>query len=89
MSSISMFSELWKYLPPVAVIDNRYFCVCGGIGPNTLSLEQIEAIYRFTPSVLSYEENRTSPLPEDNIVAKIEQNGLCDLLWSDPIDSDY
>lgn len=39
-----IFQDLFDILPLMAVVDNRYFCVHGGISPQTLSLGTLQRI---------------------------------------------
>lgn len=41
------FLEVFKAMPLAAIIDDRYFCVHGGLGPNLKKVEQIDNENRF------------------------------------------
>ena len=40
------FSDSFLYLPFAAIINNKYFCVHGGISPQTMNLEELSKIKR-------------------------------------------
>ena len=42
-----MFTDLFDYLPIGAIIDNKVFCVHGGLSPTIHHIDDIKAIYRF------------------------------------------
>ncbi|PVF96761.1 Metallo-dependent phosphatase [Serendipita vermifera] len=41
------FVEVFKTMPLAAVVDDKFFCVHGGIGPESRTLDEIEKINRF------------------------------------------
>lgn len=47
------FNELFEYLPIAAIVDNRLFCVHGGLDPSIESIEQIEQFERRVEPELS------------------------------------
>ncbi|CAB3991615.1 serine threonine- phosphatase 4 catalytic subunit, partial [Paramuricea clavata] len=60
-------TEIFDYLSLSAIIDNRIFCVHGGLSPSITTLDQIRSI------------DRKQEVPHDG--------PMCDLLWSDPEDT--
>ncbi|KRX94156.1 Serine/threonine-protein phosphatase 4 catalytic subunit B [Trichinella pseudospiralis] len=60
-------TEIFDYLSLSAVIDNKIFCVHGGLSPSIQTLDQIRGI------------DRKQEVPHDG--------PMCDLLWSDPEDT--
>uniref|UniRef100_A0A5S6Q008 Serine/threonine-protein phosphatase n=1 Tax=Trichuris muris TaxID=70415 RepID=A0A5S6Q008_TRIMR len=60
-------TEVFDYLSLSAVIDNKIFCVHGGLSPSIQTLDQIRSI------------DRKQEVPHDG--------PMCDLLWSDPEDT--
>lgn len=40
-------SEMFDYLPLAAVIDNKLFCIHGGLSPSILKIDDIKQLYRF------------------------------------------
>ncbi|XP_015769190.1 PREDICTED: serine/threonine-protein phosphatase 4 catalytic subunit-like [Acropora digitifera] len=60
-------TEIFDYLSLSAIIDDRIFCVHGGLSPSISTLDQIRAI------------DRKQEVPHDG--------PMCDLLWSDPEDT--
>ena len=62
-------NEVFTWLPLVAIVNDAYFCVHGGISPSLTELSQLEKIER---PILDYSG-------EDE-----ESKIICDLLWSDP-----
>ncbi|KAJ6231209.1 serine/threonine-protein phosphatase pp2a-like ppg1 [Anaeramoeba flamelloides] len=43
----TIFNEIFDHLPLVAIVDNRYFCVHGGISPHIKTLKDLELVDRF------------------------------------------
>ena len=43
-----MFTDMFNYMPVAALIDDKIFCVHGGISPDLHSLEEIVKISRPT-----------------------------------------
>ena len=41
-----VFTECFNYLPVAAIIDEKIFCMHGGLSPDLTSMEQIHRIYR-------------------------------------------
>jgi len=42
-----MFTELFDFLPLTAVVENKYFCLHGGLSPSIDSLDDIRSLDRF------------------------------------------
>ena len=77
-------TEIFDYLSLSAIIDGKIFCVHGGLSPSIQTLDQIRTIDRkqevgdhsiiyHSISFLSYQVPHDGP--------------MCDLLWSDPEDT--
>lgn len=47
---IEKFTECFSYIPVAAIIDDQYFCIHGGIGQNTHTVQEIEALPRPIPN---------------------------------------
>ena len=43
-----MFTEMFNWMPVAAIIDDKIFCVHGGLSPELISLEQLHKIPRPT-----------------------------------------
>ena len=65
-------NEVFTWLPLVAIVNDSYFCVHGGISPLLTDLSQLEKMER---PILEYSGD-----DEDSRI-------ICDLLWSDPNDT--
>ena len=50
-SVVSMFSNVFSFLPLACVIDDKYFCVHGGIGPSFSTIHEIEKIRNPCPCI--------------------------------------
>ena len=46
MASYNLFNRVFSYIPMAAVINKKYLCLHGGIGPTMFSMNQIESIQR-------------------------------------------
>ena len=64
----NLFQETFNYMPLCAIIDNKVFCVHGGISPLLKTVQDIALVKK---PLESYLENEM----------------ICDVLWSDPDDS--
>lgn len=60
-------TNIFDYLALAAIIDNKIFCVHGGLSPSINTLDEIRSI------------DRKQEVPHDG--------AMCDLMWSDPDDS--
>jgi diadenosine tetraphosphatase ApaH/serine/threonine PP2A family protein phosphatase len=64
---------MFDYLPIAAVVDNKIFCIHGGLSPLIQKISDIEKINRF------------GDIPtEVNINIVYSKGPLADLMWSDP-----
>ncbi|CAK0906725.1 unnamed protein product [Prorocentrum cordatum] len=61
-------TEIFDYLALAALIEEKVFCVHGGLSPSINTLDDVRQIYR------------KQEVPHDG--------AMCDLMWSDPEDSD-
>lgn len=73
-------ANVWKYITDVfeyfalaAVVEDKYFCVHGGISPAISTLDQIKVMNRFT-----------NIGTHSGIVLGTPEGPIADLLWSDP-----
>ena len=66
-------NEMFEWLPVAATLDNKIFCVHGGIGSSAAQIAGIKNIKR--------------PIELSQDVSTQEQQIVVDLLWSDPTDS--
>jgi serine/threonine-protein phosphatase PP1 catalytic subunit len=79
------FTDCFNMLPVAAVIDDKIFCVHGGLSPHHHSMEQIKQIPRPTdiPDEVRPRQRRAA-----RHMRSADRWGwqgiLCDLLWSDP-----
>jgi serine/threonine-protein phosphatase 4 catalytic subunit len=92
-------TEIFDYLSLSAIIDDRIFCVHGGLSPSMNSLDQV----RLSGERQSYQVNTsTHPAPHSRGTALLgcpfavqiriidrkqevpHDGAMCDLLWSDP-----
>eukprot|EP01016_Furgasonia_blochmanni_P037862 TRINITY_DN4506_c0_g1_i13.p1 TRINITY_DN4506_c0_g1~~TRINITY_DN4506_c0_g1_i13.p1 ORF type:complete len:582 (-),score=142.30 TRINITY_DN4506_c0_g1_i13:544-2265(-) len=64
-------NRVFEYLPLAAVVEDRIFCVHGGIGSTLQSIEEIEQLDR--PFEIQFDVNPS-----------YQQQLIYDLLWSDP-----
>ena len=76
MEIYEKFLDWFKLLPLAATIDNKYFCVHGGISPDLTSIGMM--IFNIKDELQKIRRNVEVP----------EKGLLCDLLWSDPTDDD-
>ena len=75
-----IFSDVFNCLPVAALIDDKIFCMHGGLSPELSSPHQISRVMRPTE------------VPDEGIFGVIVRENieflwiglLCDLLWSDP-----
>ena len=44
-----MFTDLFDYLPLAAVIENKHFCLHGGLSPSLDTLDHIHSLDRVNP----------------------------------------
>ena len=62
---------MFNWMPVAALIDDKIFCVHGGLSPDLTSLDQLTKL------------SRPTEVPNSGInIIKIGL--LCDILWSDP-----
>jgi serine/threonine-protein phosphatase PP1 catalytic subunit len=68
------FTEVFNCLPVAALVDDKIFCMHGGLSPDLFNLDQIKNMLRPTD------------IPEQGIINNLLniKGLLCDLLWSDP-----
>ncbi|CAM9185991.1 unnamed protein product [Ectocarpus sp. 4 AP-2014] len=69
-------TDIFDYLSLSAIIDDKIFCVHGGLSPSINTLDQASLLGLFTIRVL----DRKQEVPHDG--------AMCDLLWSDPEEID-
>ncbi len=69
-------NKVFNVLPLAAVVDDKIFCVHGGIGTNIKTIDQIDQIPR--PCLINH--NQVGQTISDLI--------LLDLLWSDPVSNE-
>lgn len=70
------FTDCFNCLPVAAIIDEKIFCMHGGLSPDLHSFDQVRKIVRPTDVP---DTGETS-----NQISQIFPGLLCDLLWSDP-----
>lgn len=76
-----IFQDIFDLLPVAAIIDNRYFCVHGGLSPQALTLERIRRIPRMSHYPISQDLIWSDP---DNINGFVKsQRGLGYLFGED------
>lgn len=82
-----LFNTSFAYMPIAATLQQRIFCVHGGLSPHLHNLQQIAAIRRPVQTVANPQvpslsvPGRASPQQDTPL--------LSDLLWSDPaVDTD-
>lgn len=68
-----MFTDMFNWMPVAALIDDKIFCVHGGLSPELNTLDQLSKLPRPTE------------VPSTGTTSDIYILGLlCDILWSDP-----
>ena len=67
----NLTQEIFDYLSLSAIIDDKVFCVHGGLSPVVNTLDMIRVI------------DRKQEVPHDGYLQLIS-SAMCDLLWSDP-----
>jgi serine/threonine-protein phosphatase PP1 catalytic subunit len=82
LSRVQTFTDCFNCLPIAAIIDDRIFCMHGGLSPDLQSMEQLRRVMRPT----DIPDSGTSFAHDSAWCgAKVEVAGLlCDLLWADP-----
>jgi serine/threonine-protein phosphatase PP1 catalytic subunit len=79
------FIDLFNCMPVAAIIDEKIFCMNGGLSPDLNSLEQIRRIMRPTDVGVSHPSNIPYRLDSHTKLRQIPDCGLlCDLICSDP-----
>ena len=87
-------TEIFDYLSLSAIIDDRIFCVHGGLSPSMNSLDQVSNLGTYFPFSLSKTNELTLSILRRQIriidrKQEVPHDGaMCDLLWSDPEDID-
>jgi diadenosine tetraphosphatase ApaH/serine/threonine PP2A family protein phosphatase len=76
------FNKVFDYLSLSAIIGGRIFCVHGGLGPDTVSIREIESLSK----PISYVEPPFSAQMAPQLVRMNRM--LMQLLWCDPADND-
>ena len=67
-----LFTDMFNYMPVAALIDDKIFCVHGGLSPDLNNIEDILKI------------NRPTEVPNGGKNYFRFLGLLCDILWSDP-----
>ena len=75
-SVFDRINRLFEYLPLAAIIDNKIFCLHGGIGATLQRIEQVEGLDKLRPLKVIHEVHTDT----DKLVV--------DILWSDPTEND-
>lgn len=75
-SVFNRINRLFEYLPLAALIDDKIFCLHGGIGANLQKIEQIEQLDGHRPLTVIHE------------VRTDTERLVVDILWSDPTEND-
>ncbi|EZG78507.1 serine/threonine-protein phosphatase [Gregarina niphandrodes] len=70
----NLFNMVFEYLPLGAVIEDRIFCIHGGIGGNVNTVDDVASLGR--------------PLKVSQLPTTLEEQKVTDLLWSDPTEND-
>ncbi len=87
-------TEIFDYLSLSAIIDDRIFCVHGGLSPSMNSLDQVSNSGTYFPFSLSKTNELTFSILRRQIriidrKQEVPHDGaMCDFLWSDPEDID-
>ena len=65
---------MFDYLPIAAVVENKYFCIHGGLSPLIQNVEDINFIQRFgdIPTEVKF------------VLVNKKKGPFADLMWSDP-----
>jgi serine/threonine-protein phosphatase 4 catalytic subunit len=68
-------TEIFDFLSLAAVIENKIFCVHGGLSPNINTIDDVKHIFEFSYFKIKAID-RKQEVPHDG--------AMCDLMWSDP-----
>lgn len=75
-SVFNRLNQLFEYLPLAALVDDKIFCLHGGIGANLQKVEQVQQLDVLRPLTVVHEVKTDT----DRLIV--------DILWSDPTESD-
>ena len=79
--------EVFDYLNLAALVDNRIFCVHGGLSPELRNIDQVQTLERVQeiPHSGDYDNRKNYFYSYFDVPLLFRTKGAyCDLMWSDP-----
>ena len=81
-------TEIFDYLSLSAIIEDKIFCVHGGLSPSINTLDQVRPRNVFQGCLFSSVPIATKIVSQIRVIDRKQEvphdGAMCDLLWSDP-----